>query len=92
MCTFGDLCRRGDQDPRHGNWAVVVRTKEGKAKQLAKTIQDKILPILEGQPGFVDEVVLISDTEPHQILALSFWNKQEDADLYTHEQFPKSTN
>jgi hypothetical protein len=37
---------------------VAVRTKEGKARQLAKTIQEKILPILESQPGFVDEVVL----------------------------------
>ena len=68
---------------------VAVRTKEGKARQLAKTIQEKILPILEGQPGFVDEVVLISDTELDQILALSFWNNQEDAERYTHEQFPR---
>ena len=49
---------------------VAVRTKEGKARQLAKTIQEKILPILESQTGFVDEVILISDTEPDQILAL----------------------
>ena len=33
--------------------------------------------------------VVISDTEPDQILALSFWNNQEDAERYTHEQFPK---
>ena len=68
---------------------VAVRTKPGKAKELAKTIQDKILPILEGQPGFVDEIVLVSDTEPDQILALSFWRSQVDAELYTHEQFPR---
>jgi len=71
---------------------VAVRTKEGKARQLAKTIREKILPILEGQPGFVDEVVLISDTEPDQILALSFWNKQEDAERYTHEQKGQRTD
>lgn len=68
---------------------VAVRTKEGKARQLARTIQEKILPILESQAGFVDEIVLISDTEPDQILALSFWKSQEDAELYTHEQFPR---
>ena len=68
---------------------VAVRTKEGKARQLAKTIQEKILPILESQTGFVDEVILISDTEPDQILALSFWKTQEDAERYTHEQFPR---
>ena len=68
---------------------VAVRTKEGKARQLAKTIQEKILPILESQMGFVDEVILISDTEPDQILALSFWTNQEDAERYAHKQFPR---
>jgi heme-degrading monooxygenase HmoA len=68
---------------------IAVRTKEGKARQLAKTIQEKILPILESQTGFVDEIILISDTEPDQILALSFWKNQEDAERYTHEQFPR---
>jgi heme-degrading monooxygenase HmoA len=68
---------------------VAVRTKDGKARQLARTIQEKILPILESQTGFVDEVALISDTESDQILALSFWKNQEDAERYTHEQFPR---
>jgi len=36
-------------------------------------IHDKILPILEDQPGFVEEILLVSDTDPDQILALSFW-------------------
>ena len=68
---------------------VAVRTKDGKARQLARTIQEKILPILESQTGFVDEVILISATEPDQILALSFWKNEKDAERYTHEQFPR---
>lgn len=68
---------------------VAVNTKEGKARQLTKTIQEKILPILQSQAGFVDEIVLISDTDPDQILALSFWESQHDAERYTHEQYPR---
>ena len=68
---------------------VAVRTKEGKARQLAKTIQEKILPILESQTGFVDEVILISDTEPDQILALFFGRIRKMSERYTHEQFPR---
>jgi quinol monooxygenase YgiN len=68
---------------------VAVRTKPEKARQLARTIQEGILPILELQPGFVDEIVLISDTEPDQILALSFWKTQQDAERYTHDHFPR---
>jgi heme-degrading monooxygenase HmoA len=68
---------------------VAVRTKPGKARDLSKTIHDKILPILEDQPGFVDEILLVSDTEPDKILALSFWESQQDAERYTHEQYPR---
>ena len=68
---------------------VAVRTKPGKAKDLTKTIHDKILPILEGQPGFVDEILLVSDTDPDQILALSIWKSQQDAERYSHEQYPR---
>jgi len=68
---------------------VAVMTKPGKVRELSKTIHDKILPILEDQPGFMDEILLVSDTEPDQILALSFWKSQEDAERYTHEQYPR---
>jgi heme-degrading monooxygenase HmoA len=68
---------------------VAVRTKPGKARALAKAIHDKILPILEDQPGFVDEILLVSDTEPDQILSLSFWKSQQDAERYSHEQYPR---
>ena len=68
---------------------VAVNTKEGKARQLTRTIQEQILPILQSQPGFVDEIVLISDTDPDQVLALSFWESQKDAERYTHEQYPR---
>jgi heme-degrading monooxygenase HmoA len=68
---------------------VAVNTKEGKARQLAKTIQEQILPILKSQPGFVDEIVLISVTDPDQVLALSFWESQKDAERYTHEQYSR---
>ena len=68
---------------------VAVRTKPEKARQFAETIEDKVLPILEEQPGFVDEIILVSDTEPDEILALSFWESQQDAERYTHEQYPR---
>jgi heme-degrading monooxygenase HmoA len=68
---------------------VAVMTKPGKVRELSKTIHDKVLPILEDQPGFMDEILLVSDTEPDQILALSFWKSQQDAERYTHEQYSR---
>jgi heme-degrading monooxygenase HmoA len=67
---------------------VELTGKSGKSKELSKLINEKVLPILKGQKGFVDETVLVSDTEPDRILALSFWNTKEDAERYRKEGYP----
>ena len=66
---------------------VEITSKSGKARELCNTIDDKVLPILRKQAGFVDEAVIVSDTEPNRILALSFWNTREDAQRWVDEQF-----
>ena len=66
---------------------VEINSKPGKARELCSTIDDKVLPILRKQAGFVDETVMVSETEPNRILALSFWNTREDAQRYEREQF-----
>ena len=61
---------------------VELSSKSGKAKELSNTINEKVLPILKKQTGFVDEAVLVSDTESTRILGLSFWNSKEAAERY----------
>ena len=68
---------------------VELNTKPGKTRELCDTINEKVLPILKRQPGFVDEMVLVSDTESNRVLGLSHWNAKEDAERYHREQFPK---
>jgi quinol monooxygenase YgiN len=68
---------------------VELTSKPGKAREVSETINDKVLPILKKQAGFVDEAVLVSDTESTRVLGLSFWNKREDAERYHQEQYPK---
>ena len=67
---------------------VEVSTKPGKARELATFIDERVLPILKKQAGFVDETVLVSDPEPDRVLAISFWNKKEDAERYQKDQYP----
>src|SRR5438309_10536556 len=69
--------------------AVELTSKPGKSKELAKAINERAVPILKKQQGFVDEIVLVSDAEPDHVLALSFWNKRGDAEHYHREQYPK---
>jgi heme-degrading monooxygenase HmoA len=68
---------------------VEFTAKQGKTREVAQTIQEKVLPILKKQPGFVDEIVLVSTAETNRILGMSFWNTPEDAELYRREQYPK---
>ena len=67
---------------------VEVTAKSGKAKELTTIINDKVLPILKKQTGFVDENLFVSDTEPNRVVAQSFWNSKEDAERYNREQYP----
>ena len=71
---------------------VEVNTKQGKAKEVCKTIQEKALPILKNQSGFVDEITLVSTTNPNRVLALSFWRTKEDAQHYHNQQYSNITN
>jgi heme-degrading monooxygenase HmoA len=67
---------------------VELEAKPGRARDLCKTISEKALPILRNQPGFVDELVMVSNTQSDRVLAISFWRTQEDAERYNREQYP----
>ena len=62
-------------------------SKSGKARELSSAINEKIVPILKKQAGFVHEIVLVSDADSNRVLALSFWKTREDAERYQREQY-----
>jgi heme-degrading monooxygenase HmoA len=68
---------------------VEITAKPGKAREFVRTLNDKVLVVLRNQPGFLDEMTLISDQKPDRVLALSFWKSKEDAEKYHQEGFPK---
>jgi len=68
---------------------VEITSKSGKARELCNFIEEKVVPILRKQTGFVDETVLVSDTETNQVIGLSVWNSKEDAERYHREQYPQ---
>ena len=68
---------------------VELTTKPGKNRELSDTINDKVLPILKKQKGFVDETVLIADKEANRVLALSFWTTKAAAEQYHRAEYQK---
>ena len=69
--------------------AVEVTAKNGRGRELANTVNDKVLAVLRDQTGFVDEITLISQDNPDRMLALSFWKTREDAERYNREGFTR---
>ncbi|MGB7586205.1 MAG: antibiotic biosynthesis monooxygenase [Terriglobales bacterium] len=69
-----------------------LTSKPGKSRELSNAINEKAVPILQKQGGFVDEMVLVSNAEPDRILALSFWKTKEDAERYHREQYKNITD
>jgi heme-degrading monooxygenase HmoA len=65
---------------------VELTTKPGKNTQLADSIDEKVLPILKKQKGFVDETVFVSEDD-NRVLALGFWNTKEDAEQYHRAEY-----
>lgn len=70
---------------------VELTSKPGKSRELSNTINEKIIPILQKQDGFVDEMLLVSNAEPDRVLALSFWKTKEDAERYHRDQYKNVT-
>jgi heme-degrading monooxygenase HmoA len=66
---------------------VEIKTKRGKAKRLCHAIHQKMLSIFKAQQGFVDEIVLISETDADHVLALSFWKTRSDAERYSRKHY-----
>ncbi len=66
---------------------IEIKTKPGKAVELCHNIHDQVLSLLKAQPGFVDEIVLISETEEDKVLAVSFWATRKEEESYAHEHF-----
>ena len=62
--------------------------RPGKTRQLNDILQNRLLPILRVQPGFIDEVTLFSDTEPDRVLTVDFWKTREEAERYGEEVYP----
>jgi quinol monooxygenase YgiN len=68
---------------------VQLTAKPGQVKELSKVQQERVLPILRQQAGFVDAIALISDAERDQFVGISIWKSKEDADKYVAGQVPQ---
>ena len=50
-------------------------------------IEEQVLPILKKQHGFIDELVMVSESDPHRVTGQSFWKTQDDSHRSVSEQY-----
>jgi heme-degrading monooxygenase HmoA len=65
---------------------VTMKLKGNSAPEFTRTLENEIIPVLRKQKGFKDEITLIAP-ERNEAVAVSFWDKKEDAEAYSREKY-----
>jgi quinol monooxygenase YgiN len=67
---------------------VTCNLKPIKREELNQMFDREILPLLQKQNGFKDEIAFV-DQDGRQALAISLWESKENADVYSRETYPQ---
>jgi heme-degrading monooxygenase HmoA len=61
---------------------VSMHLKPNTRVEFTQTIENEILPLLKKQHGFQDEIVFVDPGSGTEGVAISLWDKKEDAEAY----------
>jgi len=68
---------------------VSMQLKPNTRAEFTATIENVILPILRKQHGFQDEIALVAPGSGTEVVAISLWDKKEDAEAYHRGSYPE---
>jgi heme-degrading monooxygenase HmoA len=68
---------------------VSMRLKPNTRAEFAQTVENEILPLLKKQHGFQDEIVFVALGSGTEGVAISLWDKKEDAEAYHRGSYPE---
>ena len=66
---------------------VTLNLKANSAPEFTRMLETDVLPLLRKQNGFKDEITFVSPNGT-EALAISLWEKQENADTYSRDTYP----
>jgi heme-degrading monooxygenase HmoA len=67
---------------------VALNLKPNQREELTQTFEREILPLLQKQNGFTDEITFVSP-DGKQVIAISLWETRENAERYSRETYPQ---
>ena len=68
--------------------SVTMRLKPNTVSDFNKTLEKEILPLLQKQKGFRDELTLVS-ANGTEGLGISLWDQKQDAEAYQRTTYPE---
>jgi hypothetical protein len=67
---------------------VSLHLKPNSVGELTQTIEKEILPLLQKQKGFQDEITLVAPGGTNAV-AISLWDQKENAEAYNRATYPQ---
>jgi len=67
---------------------VSMHLRANTAREFARALQQDVLPMLRKQSGFTDGISFVA-ADCRDAMAISLWERQEDADAYNRDVYPK---
>jgi heme-degrading monooxygenase HmoA len=64
-----------------------MHLKPNSVPQFTETMEKDVIPVLRQQPGFKDEVTFLPADGSSEAVAISFWEKRENADAYQRSAY-----
>jgi heme-degrading monooxygenase HmoA len=68
---------------------VSMHLKPNTRAEFIQTIENEIVPLLKEQHGFRDEIVFLAPGSGTEGVAISLWDKKEDAEAYLRGGYPE---
>jgi heme-degrading monooxygenase HmoA len=66
-----------------------MHLKPNTRPEFAQTLEKEIIPLLRKQKGFQDEIAFVTPGGGTLVVAISLWDKKEDAQAYEHAAYPE---
>lgn len=69
---------------------VTFELKKNLVSEFPTAFEKEILPLLRKQPGFLDEILLVTP-DKLDVVAISLWEEKENAEAYHRGIYPQVT-
>ena len=68
--------------------SVTMRIKPNTVAEFNKTLEKEVLPLLQKQKGFRDELTLVASNGT-EVVGISLWDQKQDAEAYQRTTYPE---